>query len=101
MKLAPLASLQPDQLEEVVAEAAMLPQPEVQRLVSAIRRRPDVVARRVASVNARRVMEAYRRLMLVDTVDGEVREALELVARRVDELRADLSLSESLASGAA
>ena len=40
----------------------------------------------MASVNARRVMEAYRRLMLVNAVDAEVREALSLVARRVSEL---------------
>jgi hypothetical protein len=39
-------------------------------------------------------MEAFRRLMLVDTVDGEVREALDLVARRVADLRGDRSLSE-------
>ena len=94
MKFAPLATLEPDRLEQLMAEAATLPQPDVQRLVRAIRRRPEVVARRVASVNARRVMEAYRRLMLVDTVDGEVREALDLVARRVVELRGDRSLSE-------
>ncbi len=101
MKLAPLAVIAPEHLEEVVAEAATLSQPDVQRLVSAIRRRPEEVARRVASVNARRVMEAYRRLMLVDTVDAEVREALSLVARRVSELCRNPSLSEAIVSEAA
>jgi hypothetical protein len=94
MKLAPLSALDPERLEELVTEATTLAQPDVQRLVTAVRRRPEEVARRVASVNARRVMEAYRRLMLVDIVDAEVHEALKLVARRVSQLCRDPSLSE-------
>jgi ParB family chromosome partitioning protein len=36
MQLAPLASLEPERLEDVLAEAATLPQPDVQRLVRAL-----------------------------------------------------------------
>jgi ParB/RepB/Spo0J family partition protein len=75
-------------LPELLHEAAELSQPELERRVAQVRRDPIIHARRVSSMDERRVMAALRSLNLVSAVEdqGPVRASLELVRQRVDEL---------------
>jgi ParB family chromosome partitioning protein len=81
-----LVSVPDDTLDEMIDRASELSQHELGREVAAMNRTPERRQKRIASVNQRRLMHAYRQLMLVDEVDTDLREQLELIRFRVDEL---------------
>ena len=96
MALAPLAREETlPILGELLPEAAELHRDELVARVSELAgearlrrpRRPGRVVKRVATINERRLMEAYRLLMNVDSVeDGPERDLLDQIQIRVAEL---------------
>jgi ParB family transcriptional regulator, chromosome partitioning protein len=83
-----LAGAPPDCLPELLDEAPGLSQTELQQRVLALRRAPEVRAKRTSSVNQRRVMHIRHLLALIDEVDQELRQELALARTRIDELLA-------------
>jgi ParB family chromosome partitioning protein len=83
-----IVSVPDEVLEEMIERAASLSQHDLGREVALVNRDPEIRRKRIATVNHRRVMHAYRQLMLVDEVDADIRDQLELVRRRVEELLA-------------
>jgi len=83
-----LTSAPPNHLAQLIKDAASLTQPEIVARVTALRREPSLRAVRTASLNEGRAMDALRILKRIDAVEdqGPVRDVLELVRRRLDEL---------------
>jgi ParB family chromosome partitioning protein len=98
MALAPLAREDTlPGLSELLSEAPSMPRPELVARVSELAgqaranraRRRGRVLKRVASLTERRLLEAYRLLMNVDSIeDGAEQDLLEQIEARVRELRA-------------
>ncbi len=83
-----LTSAPREHLPALIDEAVSLSQPEIVARVTALRRDPTLRAVRTASLNEGRALDALRILKRIDAVEdeGPVRDLLELVRRRVDEL---------------
>jgi ParB family transcriptional regulator, chromosome partitioning protein len=87
-----LAGLPDDVIDGLIATIAEMPRSEMERFVARLRASQDFRAQRVATLNVRRAMQAYRAVSLIDHVDDDVREALELTLRRAADLL-DVSLA--------
>ena len=83
-----LAGLPSDCLPDLLEKASGLSQTELQERVMALRRAPDIRAKRAASVNRQRVRHIRHLLALIDEVDEELRQELRLARSRIDELLA-------------
>ena len=81
-----LAGAPPDCLADLLEQASELSQSELQARVSAMRRAPEVRAKRTASLNHRRIMNVRHLLDLIDEVDDDLRQELTLARARIDGL---------------
>jgi hypothetical protein len=81
-----LATLPNHVIADVVSAIATMPRGEVDRFVVELRSSRDLNARRLAELNVRRAMQAYRAVSLIDQIDMEVRRTLELTMSRIADL---------------
>lgn len=71
-----LAGAPPDCLPDLLDQAPVLSQAELQAHISMARRAPEARAERAASVNRRRVMQVRHLLTLIEDVDDDLRQSL-------------------------
>jgi hypothetical protein len=81
-----VATLPDEMIDGLISRIAEMPRGEVERFVAELRRSQDFRVQRVATLNVRRAMQAYRAVSLVDQTDDDVRGALESTFHRIAEL---------------